>query len=121
MSTSGSRDANAEEGTQYALPTKATVEKAGKDDIYDTAGKAIAFNSLYSAELGEHKRVMVIFIRHFFCGVGRFYPVVIVAADKNRYVKSTLRTLAAGISPSSLPQDVSILIRMRRSKPDPVL
>jgi len=74
MPTSGSRDANAEEGPQYALPTKSIVDKTGKVEIYDAAGKAIAFKSLYSAEPGEHKRVMVIFIRHFFCGVGRSYP-----------------------------------------------
>jgi hypothetical protein len=50
------------------------LDKAGKVEIYDAAGKAIVFKSLYNAEPGEHKRVMVIFIRHFFCGVGRSYP-----------------------------------------------
>ena len=61
-------------GAQYKLPSKEMVKQAGEVTIYDAAAKPILFKSLYSSN-GWRKRVMVIFIRHFFCGVGPVFPL----------------------------------------------
>ena len=67
---------DAEVGThaQYKLPSMEVVKQAGEVTIYDAAAKPILFKSLYSSN-GRQKRVMISFIRHFFCGVG---PVLLL-------------------------------------------
>lgn len=89
----GSRNADVEEGAESALPTSSTVEKAGNVQIYDVAGKAVPFKSLYATGSGEHQRVMVIFIRHFFCGVSSILPWHSAQVNNSRYVKNTSRHL----------------------------
>lgn len=52
------------------LPTKEMIEKAADIPIFDAEGKSIPFENLYRpSNPFEKKRVMVIFVRHFFCGV----------------------------------------------------
>lgn len=60
-------------GVSDDLPTKEMIEKAADTPIVDVDGKEMPFKSLYlpSQESGdqEERRTLVIFIRHFFCGV----------------------------------------------------
>ncbi|KAK9372137.1 AhpC/TSA antioxidant enzyme-domain-containing protein [Lipomyces chichibuensis] len=51
------------------LPSQDQLENAGKIPIFDVEGKELAFVDLFSAHDSEGKRrILVIFIRHFFCG-----------------------------------------------------
>lgn len=84
---------DARTGAQYRLPSEEVIRQAGEVTIYDAEAKPVPFKSLYKAD-DQRKRVMIIFIRHFFCGVCQEY----------------LKALAAGISPTSLPKDVSIVV-----------
>ena len=51
------------------LPSKSTLDKAADLPVLDKDGKSVPFKSLYWSEASQGKRVMVLFIRHFFCGV----------------------------------------------------
>jgi len=53
-----------------ALPKKATLATAEDIPVLNKDGKKVPFKSLYAASDGECRRVLSIFIRHFFCGVG---------------------------------------------------
>lgn len=51
------------------LPSQADLRKAGEIPVLAADGTSRPFKSLYSGEDGQAKRVLVIFVRHFFCGV----------------------------------------------------
>jgi hypothetical protein len=52
------------------LPTKEMIEKAADILVFDTEGKEVLFKSLYLPQNnGEERRTLIIFVRHFFCGV----------------------------------------------------
>jgi len=46
-------------------PDQKTLQEAGELEVFDESGKAITFDQLYNTE----GRQVVVFIRHFFCGV----------------------------------------------------
>lgn len=50
---------------QYRLPDAKTINEAGEAVIKDEIGKAVAFRSIFE----QPGRQLIIFIRHFFCGV----------------------------------------------------
>lgn len=52
----------------YQLPDPKALEAAGDFDITDENGNKIAFKSLFTGK-PEGERQLIIFIRHFFCGV----------------------------------------------------
>ena len=54
-----------------AFPSKAMVDRAADLTVDDAQGRAVPFRELYQAEPGHKRRVMIIFIRHFFCGVSQ--------------------------------------------------
>jgi hypothetical protein len=58
----GSVDSN------HDLPTPETIRKIDNYVVLDKDGKSHTFRSLYT---GRHtaRRVLIVFIRHFFCGV----------------------------------------------------
>lgn len=55
--------------TNNDLPTRETLQKIQDFPILDQDGKAVPFKTLYTGP-NVTRRVLVIFIRHFFCGVG---------------------------------------------------
>jgi hypothetical protein len=55
-------------GTNNTLPTVKILRKIEDYQLLDAEGKSHTFKSLYSGP-GITRRVLVIFIRHFFCGV----------------------------------------------------
>lgn len=76
------------------LPSSSVLETAADLPVFDLDGKTIPFKSLYWVNGRDSKKVMIIFIRHFFCGNCQEY----------------LRTLATLIPPSSLPSDTWIRV-----------
>lgn len=54
--------------TDDKLPTLETLKKIENLSVLDQDGKAIPFKNLYTGP-NVAKRVLIIFIRHFFCGV----------------------------------------------------
>lgn len=50
------------------IPSKSDLDKCAELPILDVDKKSLPFKSLYTSENGG-RRVLVIFIRHFFCGV----------------------------------------------------
>jgi len=67
------------------LPSTATLSRIGNFLVLDRDGKSHAFKSLYT---GKHvaRRVLIIFVRHFFCGNCQEY----------------LRSVSSSISPDAL-------------------
>ena len=51
-------------------PTKVDLEKAGSIEVFDKDKKKRTFGSLYADNGARKRRILVLFIRHFFCGVG---------------------------------------------------
>jgi len=50
-------------------PSRDTLAEAGKLPIYDADGSSRPFSSLYEGELAIGEQQLIIFVRHFFCGV----------------------------------------------------
>lgn len=56
--------------TTNELPSAETISKIGEYIVLDKDGRSRTFKSLYSGH-NVARRVLVVFVRHFFCGVGR--------------------------------------------------
>jgi hypothetical protein len=54
--------------TNNDLPTRETLKQVEDFPILDQDGKAVPFKTLYTGP-NVARRVLIIFIRHFFCGV----------------------------------------------------
>lgn len=54
-----------EQSEGHAKPDEKILREAGELEILDESGKATTFNQLYNTE----NRQVIVFIRHFFCGV----------------------------------------------------
>lgn len=67
-------------------PTKEDLEKVADLPVLDKDRKKYTFKSLYADNENGPRRVLIVFIRHFFCGQCQEY----------------LRTLASSITPDSL-------------------
>lgn len=61
-------DFHGEVQTNNELPTVETLRKIENYTVLDRSGKSVPFHSLYKGT-NVARRVMIIFIRHFFCGV----------------------------------------------------
>jgi hypothetical protein len=59
--------------TDNSIPTQKTIRKVADLPVLDKDGKSIPFKSLYSGPMVA-RRVLVIFVRHFFCGVSTILP-----------------------------------------------
>ena len=55
------------EEPHYELPDAQTLKQAGELWIYDESGAHIQFKQLYENKKGMQQ--LIVFIRHFFCGV----------------------------------------------------
>lgn len=68
------KDFEGEISTNNEIPSQATLKKIEDYIVLDGHGKSHTFKSLYSGP-NSSRRVLIIFIRHFFCGVSLlFYP-----------------------------------------------
>ena len=50
-------------------PSAGDLAKAGKVEVFDAEGNKHRFADLVTDREGRGKRVLVVFVRHFFCGV----------------------------------------------------
>ncbi|KAH6683404.1 AhpC/TSA antioxidant enzyme-domain-containing protein [Halenospora varia] len=73
--------------TNNEIPTQEILRKVDKLTVLDADGKAVPFKDIYNGP-GVARRVLVIFIRHFFCG----------------NCQEFIRSLAASITPADLLQ-----------------
>lgn len=77
---------------QQQLPAPADVDAAGGLEVLRADGTAIPFRKIFSGDSGDDtdatdashddktktkKRVLVIFVRHFFCGVSNYLPYLV--------------------------------------------
>jgi hypothetical protein len=70
--------------TNNDLPTQATLKEIENLPLLDKDGKSIPFKNLYTGP-GVTRRVLIIFIRHFFCGVcPLFFPPSPKPSDENK-------------------------------------
>ncbi|OTA70215.1 hypothetical protein K449DRAFT_321489 [Hypoxylon sp. EC38] len=81
------QDFQGEVQTNNDLPTIETLRKIEMYTVLDSDGKTHTFKSLYAGH-NSPRRVLIIFIRHFFCGNCQEY----------------LRTLSASVTPDALLQ-----------------
>lgn len=56
--------------TTNQIPSAETIEKINSFVVLDGDGKSHTFESLYNGP-NSPRRVLLIFVRHFFCGVSR--------------------------------------------------
>lgn len=54
---------------QYEKPSGKVLEQAGELNVLDAQGNKISFKDIYSGDKNPALRQLVIFVRHFFCGV----------------------------------------------------
>lgn len=62
------KDFDGQIATNDQIPSDATLAKVADYVLLDKHGKSHTFKSLYNSPNGA-RRVLVVFIRHFFCGV----------------------------------------------------
>ena len=63
------------------LPSKGDLERVADLPVLDGSGEAHTFKSLHTGT-GDRRRVLIIFIRHFFCGVR--YDLSLLRASSTR-------------------------------------
>lgn len=56
------------------LPSEETIRRIGDYIVLDRHGKTHTFKSLYTGR-NVARRVLIIFVRHFFCGVSYAHPL----------------------------------------------
>lgn len=68
-------DFKGEVETNNDLPSQVVLRAVENYTVIDSAGKFHAFRSLYSGP-NVARRILVIFVRHFFCGVSVVPPLL---------------------------------------------
>lgn len=68
LESSKPKDFDGQLKTNDSIPSDATLAKVADYHLLDKHGKSHTFKSLYNGPNGA-RRVLVVFIRHFFCGV----------------------------------------------------
>jgi peroxiredoxin len=81
--------------TMADIISEETLKKAGDLDIFDENGTKVKFSSLFADQ-----QVLVVFIRHFFCGNCQVSAHVCYQANCKEYVTR----LSEGIEPSELAE-----------------
>lgn len=65
-------DFDGEVTTTHELPSPEILKKINDYVVLDKHGKSHTFQSLYNGP-NSPRRVLIIFVRHFFCGVGHLF------------------------------------------------
>lgn len=91
--------------TNDRIPSQAVVKKIEELVVLDRDGKTVPFRDIYNGP-NVARRVLVIFIRHFFCGVcplhSPFIPHTSLTNLPSQNCQEFIRTLSASISSDSL-------------------
>lgn len=72
--------------TNNELPSAETIRRIGDYIVLDRHGKTHTFKSLYTGR-NVARRVLIIFVRHFFCGVG--YTITPAGSDSSFHSENT--------------------------------
>lgn len=83
-------------------PTKRDLYKVAELPVLDENGKPHTFKSLYSSDANEAPRVLIIFIRHFFCGVSHLKACVqlcVCTAFTDPFDRTVKNTFVAFLPP----------------------
>jgi hypothetical protein len=85
------------------LPDAKTMGHAGEIPIFDSEGNSRPFKTIYSGELAIGEQQMVLFVRHFFCGV-RLSPIMAQQSHANLFdrLANHISKLFARASPYKL-------------------
>jgi len=92
-----------EQSEGHAKPDEKTLRDAGELEILDESGKAITFNQLYNTE----NRQVIVFIRHFFCGVSSPNSTRSCVRPTLTIVNSTAKTTYVSSPSTSRPKTSS--------------
>ena len=88
-------------------PTKDLLEKVADLPVLDMNKKSHTFKSLYADNENGPRRVLIVFIRHFFCGVRApvfLHPSIIALGWPDMHVLMTKYRTVKNIYMFSLPQ-----------------
>ncbi|KAF6753168.1 hypothetical protein DFP72DRAFT_1170981 [Ephemerocybe angulata] len=77
-----------------ALPTPETLAAAAALDIYDADGAKVKFGSLFEDQ--STKTLIVVFIRHFFCGACHAYVESISSTSQAAFEESNTKVAVIG-------------------------
>jgi hypothetical protein len=83
------------------IPTEKDLDRVGDLLVLDAQGQSRPFKELYTAPHGA-PRQLIIFIRHFFCGVSTERPTPSTSANVSQNCQEYLRTISSSITPDSL-------------------
>ena len=111
------------------IPSEDLVAKIAKFPVYNAEGREVPFRSVYEGLDGEKKnhKVLVVFIRHFYCGVRSVSHLVIVPSLTSFLVMPGIREISHRRPTTSirnaLPPKTHIHRhhRLRRPKHNPLL
>jgi hypothetical protein len=108
-------DFEGEVQTNDDIPTPETLKKVEDYVVLDRHGKTHTFKSLYKGK-NVARRVLIIFIRHFFCGVSSLIRVPFDCQALLMLPLSTARTISAP-SPSPSRPKLSSASQLAPSSP----
>ena len=91
--------------TNDNIPTQALLQKIESLVVLDKDGKTVPFKDLYNGP-NVARRVLVIFIRHFFCGVS-FHPPCTIIHCRANHPSRTVKNSSAPSPPPSQPPNSS--------------
>jgi hypothetical protein len=89
-----SLDFEGDVNTNNDVPTREILKQVEDMTVLDRDGKVVQFKSLYTGP-NVTRRVLIIFIRHFFCGVGtpsstlRILEIIMFADNRYRIARNT--------------------------------
>ncbi|MCJ1412717.1 hypothetical protein MMC19_006815 [Ptychographa xylographoides] len=82
-------------------PTKGDLAKAADIPILNAQNESMPFKKLYMPTKGG-RRVLILFIRHFFCGVSASSLILLSVADVVQNCQEYLRTFCSSITAENL-------------------
>ncbi|TDL19363.1 hypothetical protein BD410DRAFT_792170 [Rickenella mellea] len=81
----------ASDPTKLIPPTDDSVAAAVDLNVYDDKGKSVRFGSLF-----ENERIIVVFIRHFFCGVCQDYVTQLASVSPDALNSANTKIVVIG-------------------------
>lgn len=101
-------ETDAHEQHQDSLPTASQMKKAADFSLLDASGNSVQFSTLYKpSDRSERTKTLIIFVRHFFCGV----------CDSSLFPRVEFQVLTLRLSYAKITQ----LLFAPRSLPHPSL
>ncbi|EIW60261.1 uncharacterized protein TRAVEDRAFT_120108 [Trametes versicolor FP-101664 SS1] len=77
--------------THTAIPATDVLAKAAALNVFDQSGKEVSFGSLI-----QDQKTVVVFIRHFFCGVCQQYVTQLASVRKEAFDEASVRLIVIG-------------------------